>query len=96
MPIDGRSIEKRQYNPLVDVRDGTVENSDLCAGFRQIDQVANHIGAAKAHRRMLACRMAKIVAPLERPHVVGRSDITAKCISTEFARSRLFHHTQFL
>lgn len=96
VPIDGRSIEKRQYNPLVDVRDGAVENSDLCTGFRQIDQIANHIRAAKAHRRMLACRIAKIIAPLENAHVIGRSDITVESISAKFARSRLFHHTQFL
>ena len=39
MPFGGRSIEQRQDNPLVNVRDSSVKDADFGASFGQIDEI---------------------------------------------------------
>jgi len=78
MSIYGRSIEQRHDDPFVDIGNGTVKDTNFCACFRQIYEIANHIGVAKPHSCVLTCGIAEIVTPLGPAQMVSRNDTPAE------------------
>lgn len=92
--LDEGAVEKGQDKFFVSVGNSSVENTDLGAGFREIDQIANPSRIAKLYSHVLMRGVAKFVAPVAVLKICRGDNFPAERIAAQLACFCLSHRTR--